>query len=160
VGVTRQYCGQVGKQENCRVAVSLSGQHRGRPSLPIAWRSLLTRSVDTGQAAGEIHGGTAGNPISDQAGKLLCNKFAPPGTERSPQLRADRRRPMATTRHFREGLTELGLLLRGGYPILGQRVEARSRPPAQAEMQRHRNAPPSCYAAMASTIRLRYASLG
>ena len=25
VGVTRQYCGQVGKQENCRVAVSLSG---------------------------------------------------------------------------------------------------------------------------------------
>jgi SRSO17 transposase len=24
VGVTRQYCGQVGKQENCRVAVSLS----------------------------------------------------------------------------------------------------------------------------------------
>jgi len=24
VGVARQYCGQVGKQENCRVAVSLS----------------------------------------------------------------------------------------------------------------------------------------
>ena len=24
VGVVRQYCGQVGKQENCRVAVSLS----------------------------------------------------------------------------------------------------------------------------------------
>src|SRR5208337_2932443 len=24
VGVTRQYCGQLGKQENCRVAVSLS----------------------------------------------------------------------------------------------------------------------------------------
>ena len=24
VGVTRQYCGQVGKQDNCRVAVSLS----------------------------------------------------------------------------------------------------------------------------------------
>jgi SRSO17 transposase len=24
VGVARQYCGQVGKQENCRIAVSLS----------------------------------------------------------------------------------------------------------------------------------------
>ena len=35
VGVTRQYCGQVGKQENCRVAVSLSVATWGS-SLPIA----------------------------------------------------------------------------------------------------------------------------
>jgi SRSO17 transposase len=27
VGVARQYCGQVGKQDNCRVAVSLSTRH-------------------------------------------------------------------------------------------------------------------------------------
>ena len=40
VGVTRQYCGQVGKQENCRVAVSLSvGTEHS--SLPIAWRLYL-----------------------------------------------------------------------------------------------------------------------
>jgi SRSO17 transposase len=40
VGVTRQYCGQLGKQENCRVAVSLSiaTEH---VSLPIAWRLYL-----------------------------------------------------------------------------------------------------------------------
>ena len=40
VGVTRQYCGQVGKQENCRVAVSLSiaTEHA---SLPVAWRLYL-----------------------------------------------------------------------------------------------------------------------
>ena len=40
VGVVRQYCGQVGKQENCRVAVSLSlaTEHA---SLPIAWRLYL-----------------------------------------------------------------------------------------------------------------------
>src|SRR6266404_2369020 len=37
VGVTRQYCGQVGKQENCRVAVSLSVSTE-HASLPIAWR--------------------------------------------------------------------------------------------------------------------------
>ena len=36
VGVTRQYCGQVGKQENCRVAVSLSVS-TNTASLPIAW---------------------------------------------------------------------------------------------------------------------------
>jgi SRSO17 transposase len=40
VGVTRQYCGQVGKQENCRVAVSLSISTAAL-SLPIAWRLYL-----------------------------------------------------------------------------------------------------------------------
>ncbi len=40
VGVMRQYCGQVGKQENCRVAVSLSLATE-QASLPIAWRLYL-----------------------------------------------------------------------------------------------------------------------
>src|SRR5437667_11193780 len=40
VGVTRQYCGQVGKQENCRVAVSLSIS-TAEVSLPIAWGLYL-----------------------------------------------------------------------------------------------------------------------
>lgn len=40
VGVARQYCGQVGKQENCRVAVSLSVS-TNTASLPIAWRLYL-----------------------------------------------------------------------------------------------------------------------
>jgi SRSO17 transposase len=40
VGVARQYCGQVGKQENCRVAVSLSVA-TAQVSLPIAWRLYL-----------------------------------------------------------------------------------------------------------------------
>jgi SRSO17 transposase len=40
VGVVRQYCGQVGKQENCRVAVSLSVS-TNTASLPIAWRLYL-----------------------------------------------------------------------------------------------------------------------
>jgi SRSO17 transposase len=40
VGVTRQYCGQVGKQENCRVAVSLS-LSTTEASLPIAWQLYL-----------------------------------------------------------------------------------------------------------------------
>jgi SRSO17 transposase len=40
VGVARQYCGQVGKQDNCRVAVSLSVATWGS-SLPIAYRLYL-----------------------------------------------------------------------------------------------------------------------
>src|SRR4051812_1736206 len=40
VGVARQYCGQLGKQDNCQVAVSLSlANHTA--SLPIAWRLYL-----------------------------------------------------------------------------------------------------------------------
>src|SRR5271168_3578536 len=40
VGVARQYCGQVGKQDNCQVAVSLSvATHQG--SLPAMYRLYL-----------------------------------------------------------------------------------------------------------------------
>ena len=40
VGVARQYCGQLGKQDNCQVAVSLSLCTEGG-SLPIDWRVYL-----------------------------------------------------------------------------------------------------------------------
>ena len=40
VGVARQYCGQLGKQDNCQAAVSLSVS-TWSSSLPIAWRLYL-----------------------------------------------------------------------------------------------------------------------
>ena len=40
VGVARQYCGQLGKQENCQVAVSLSLAN-AHASLPVAYRLYL-----------------------------------------------------------------------------------------------------------------------
>jgi SRSO17 transposase len=40
VGVARQYCGQLGKQDNCQVAVSLSLANAGA-SLPVAYRLYL-----------------------------------------------------------------------------------------------------------------------
>ena len=40
VGVTRQYCGQLGKQDNCQVAVTLSIANHAA-SLPIAYRLYL-----------------------------------------------------------------------------------------------------------------------
>ena len=43
VGVARQYCGQLGKQDNCQVAVSLSIAN-DHASLPIAYRLYLPES--------------------------------------------------------------------------------------------------------------------
>jgi SRSO17 transposase len=43
VGVARQYCGQVGKQDNCRVAVSLS-MTTEKASMPVAYRLYLPQS--------------------------------------------------------------------------------------------------------------------
>ena len=55
VGVARQYCGQLGKQDNCQVAVSLSlANHRAslpvayRLYLPEAWASDVARRKKTG----------------------------------------------------------------------------------------------------------------
>jgi SRSO17 transposase len=43
VGVARQYCGELGKQDNCQIAVSLSVA-TAETSLPIAWRLYLPQS--------------------------------------------------------------------------------------------------------------------
>jgi SRSO17 transposase len=42
VGVARQYCGQLGKEDNCQVAVSLSLAN-GHASLPVAYRLYLPK---------------------------------------------------------------------------------------------------------------------
>src|SRR5208337_4756698 len=57
VGVARQYCGQLGKRENCQVAVSLSlANHHA--SLPVAWRLYLPKE----RAADLEHRRKAGVP--------------------------------------------------------------------------------------------------
>jgi len=57
VGVARQYCGQLGKQENCQVAVSLSVATE-RASLPIGFRLYLPEEW----AADPVRRETAGVP--------------------------------------------------------------------------------------------------
>lgn len=49
VGVARQYCGQTGKQDNCRVAVSLS-MATAKGSVPVGFRLYLPREWTDDQA--------------------------------------------------------------------------------------------------------------
>ena len=52
VGVARQYCGQLGKQDNCQVAVSLSVANENA-SLPIAFRLYLPEDWAADPVAGQ-----------------------------------------------------------------------------------------------------------
>lgn len=49
IGAARQYCGQLGKQDDCQIAVSLSlANHHA--SLPVAYRLYLSKErVDDGE---------------------------------------------------------------------------------------------------------------
>jgi SRSO17 transposase len=108
VGVTRQYCGQVGKQENCRVAVSLSISTAG-VSLPIAWRLYLpevwTQDKRRRKATGippEISFQTKPEIALQQLRTALDREIPP-----APVL-ADA--AYGNDTGFRDGITELGLL--------------------------------------------------
>ena len=108
VGVMRQYCGQVGKQENCRVAVSLS-LSTAEASLPMAWQLYLPeawtedkkRRASTGIPS-EIHFQTK-PVIALQQLRAAVDRELP----KAPVL-ADAGYGNDTA--FRDGITELGLL--------------------------------------------------
>jgi SRSO17 transposase len=107
VGVARQYCGQLGKQENCRVAVSLSIA-TWSSSLPIAYRLYLPKEWaedaerrKTTEVPEEVEFQTKPEIALDQirtavAAKLDCGVIL-----------ADAAYGINTD--FRDGLTELGL---------------------------------------------------
>ncbi len=139
VGVVRQYCGQVGKQENCRIAVSLSLATE-RASLPIAWRLYLPeiwvqdhkRRRETGIPR-EITFATKPSIALAQIQKALKEEVT-----KAPVL-ADA--AYGNDSQFREGLTELGLEYvvgvqksttvwkAGNAPLPAKRWKGRGRPP-------------------------------
>ena len=107
VGVARQYCGQVGKQDNCRVAVSLSVA-TWSSSLPVSYRLYLPKEW----------AGDAGR--REKAGVPVEVEF-----QTKPEIALDQIRAAVAARmtrgivladatygintEFRDGLTELGL---------------------------------------------------
>jgi SRSO17 transposase len=107
VGVARQYCGQVGKQDNCRVAVSLSVA-TWSSSLPVSYRLYLPKewTGDAGrrERAGvpvEVEFQTKPEIALDQIRAAVAAQVA-----RGIVL-ADAAYGINT--EFRDGLTELGL---------------------------------------------------
>jgi SRSO17 transposase len=107
VGVARQYCGQVGKQDNCRVAVSLSvATHRA--SLPIAWRLYLPESWASDRERRKATG--VPEEISFQTKPAIAlaqiRQAVEQGVPPAPVL-ADSAYGNET--RFREGITELEL---------------------------------------------------
>ena len=107
VGVARQYCGQVGKQDNCRVAVSLSVA-TWSSSLPIAYRLYLPKDwADDAErrtkveVPEEIHFQTKLDIALDQIRKAVQSHVA-----RGIVL-ADA--AYGNNTEFRTGVTELGL---------------------------------------------------
>ena len=112
VGVARQYCGQIGKQDNCRVAVSLSiaTEHA---SLPIAWQLYLPEIW----AEDKERRKEAGVPkeISFQTKPAIAleqiRKAVRDGVPTAPVL-ADA--AYGDNYDFREGLTELKLRYAAG----------------------------------------------
>ena len=107
VGVTRQYCGQVGKQENCRVAVSLSVA-TWNSSLPIAYRLYLpqdwvedTERREKAEVPEEVEFQTKPEIALDQM-RAAVEADVPRGV-----VLADAAYGINT--EFRDALTELGL---------------------------------------------------
>ncbi len=107
VGVARQYCGQVGKPENCQVAVSLSLTTQ-EASLPIAWRLYLPEDWAKDKARREKTG--VPKEISFQTKPQIAleqiRKAARAGVPVAPVL-ADA--AYGDDTKFRQGLSELKL---------------------------------------------------
>ena len=143
VGVTRQYCGVLGKQDNCQVAVSVSlACEEG--SLPVAWQLYLPHAWTEDTARRLKAGipediGFATKPqIAMQQLRSLLSEGAPHHC-----VLADAglwNRLCVSSRAERSGPG-----LHGRHHLCGRRLGARGRAAAAQTLQRH--GPPAGYAA-------------
>jgi SRSO17 transposase len=107
VGVTRQYCGQVGKQDNCRVAVSLSVA-TWSSSLPIAYRLYLPKEwAEDAERRGKTE-------VPVEVGFQTKPEIALDQIRAAVAAQVNRGIVLADAAYginteFREGLTQLGL---------------------------------------------------
>ena len=107
VGVTRQYCGQVGKQENCRVAVSLSIS-TAQASLPIAWRLYLPQVWAHDKERRRATGVPEETPFQTKP-EIALQQIGAAVEREIPQAPVLADAAYGTETKFREGVTALGL---------------------------------------------------
>ena len=127
VGVARQYCGQLGKQDNCQVAVSLSvaNDHASLPVayrlyLPQAWAEDADRRAKVG-VPGDLRFATKPQIALEQIRAAQADGI-PPGV-----VLADAGYGVDTA--FRGGITALGLAY-----VVGIQSSASLWPPGQAPL--------------------------
>lgn len=143
VGVARQYCGAVGKQENCQVAVSLSVATE-QASLPIAWRLYLPESWASDRPRRKVAG------VPDEIGFQTKPQIALAQIRQAVEKEVPAAPVVADSAYgndteFRDGITELGLgyvlgiretttvWLPGEAPRPQPRRGGRGRPPTRLE---------------------------
>jgi len=125
VGVARQYCGVLGKQDNCQVAVSVSVANEA-VSLPVAYQLYLPESWAGDRRRRQV----AGVPDSMtfqpkwQIALGQIQAVQAEGVPRAPVL-ADA--GYGDTTAFREGLTTAGLVY-----VVGVKKETTAWPPGEA----------------------------
>jgi SRSO17 transposase len=107
VGVARQYCGQLGKQDNCQIAVSLSVAN-DHASLPVAWRLYLPESWANDRAR-RFKAGVPENVIFNTKPEIALDQIRTALLAGVPSgvVLADAGYGVDTA--FRSGLTAMGL---------------------------------------------------
>ena len=146
VGVTRQYCGMLGKQDNCQVAVSVS-LACDQGSVPVAWQLYLPEDwagPGTPATSWCARAGALRDEDADRAGAVAH----PAGRRGSAHcVLADAGYGVDTA--FRQTLSDMGLLYAVGVtsavvvwppgvePLPPKRYSGRGRPPVMPRRTRH-----------------------
>ncbi len=107
VGVTRQYCGVLGKQDNCQVAVSVS-LACGEASLPVAWQLYLP-NVWADDDARRLKAGVPQDIEFATKPQIALQQMRSLLKEGAPQHCVLADAGYGIDHAFRQGLTDLGL---------------------------------------------------
>jgi SRSO17 transposase len=112
VGVARQYCGQLGKQDNCQTAVSLSVAHR-HGSVPIAYRLYLPKEW-TGDAERRRRAGVPGDVTFLTKPEIALEQIAKAYQDGVPRGVVLMDAGYGVNTALRDGVTALGLSYAAG----------------------------------------------
>ncbi len=107
VGVARQYCGQIGKQDNCQVAVSLS-LATDHASLPVAFQLYLPEAW-AGDAARRAKAGVPDDIAFQTKPAIALGQIRAAMAAGLPPSVVLMDASYGTDTDLREGVTELGL---------------------------------------------------
>lgn len=136
VGVGRRYCGQIGKQDNCQVAVTLSVANT-QASLPVGVSPLPAGSLDPGCRAAQQGRRARGDRLPDQARDRA-------GSDPSSLGRWSGARPRSGRCRIRDryglpyGADGFGLALQSGCSVLDEPAGPRIRTAAAQTLERTR----------------------